>query len=208
MHDWTSAAGITSSPNQREDTRALGAAQLTQMPESLAPVAAPLARVAKSVPLRKNFAWTLEGNALYAALQWGMLVSIAKLGAPAMVGQFALGRALSTPVFMLTSLQLRVVLATDARGEYRLGHYLVPRLLGTAAGLILIASFVFVSHFRRDTAIVVILVSVAKAVETLSDIIYGFWQKHERFDKIAIALAGRGIRSVTTMAAALSFTHS
>ncbi len=178
------------------------------MPESLAPVAAPLARVAKSVPLRKNFAWTLAGNAIYAACQWGMLVSIAKLGTPAMVGQFALGLALSTPVFMLTSLQLRVVLATDAHDEFRLGHYLAPRLLGTAAGLILIASFVALSHFRRDTAVVVLLVGVAKAVETLSDIIYGFWQKHERFDRIAIALSGRGIGSVAAMATVLYFTRS
>jgi O-antigen/teichoic acid export membrane protein len=180
---------------------------LAQTLESLAPVAAPPSELVESVPLRKNFAWTLAGNVIYAACQWGMLVAIAKLGTPAMVGQFALGLAVAAPVFMLTSLQLRVVLATDARNEYRLGHYLAPRLLGTAGGLVLIAGFVFASHFRRDTAIVVILVSVAKAVETLSDIIYGFWQKYERFDKIAIALAGRGIGSVATMAAALYFTR-
>jgi O-antigen/teichoic acid export membrane protein len=111
-------------------------------------------------------------------------------------------------VFMLTSLQLRAVLATDARDEYRLAHYLALRILGTAAGLILIAGFVALSHFRRDTAIVVLLVSLAKAAETLSDIIYGFWQKHEHFDKIAIALSGRGLGSLVAMAAVLYFTRS
>jgi hypothetical protein len=54
-----------------------------------------------------------------------------------------------------------------------------------------IAALVFVSHFHRDTAFVVLLVAIAKAVETLSDLIYGFWLKQERFDKIAIALFGR-----------------
>jgi O-antigen/teichoic acid export membrane protein len=176
--------------------------------ESLAPVAAPPSEVVEIVSLRKNFAWTLAGNGIYAACQWGMLVSLAKLGTPAMVGKFALGLAVTAPVFMLTSLHLRVVLATDARNQYRLGHYLAPRLLGTAVGLILIASFVFVSHFHSDTAVVVLLVGVAKAVETLSDIIYGFWQKHERFDKIAIALTCRGTGSVAAMAAALYLTRS
>lgn len=178
------------------------------MPEALAYVAATRSEVVESVPLRKNFTWTLGGNGIYAACQWGILVSIAKLGTPAMVGQFALGLAVAAPVFMLTSLQLRTVLATDARNEYRFGHYLTPRLLGTTVGLILIASFVSLSHLQRDTAAVVLLVGVGKAVETLSDIIYGFWQKHERFDKVAISLTGRGIGSVVAMATALYFTRS
>ena len=45
----------------------------------------------QALPLRKNFAWTLTGNVVYAGCQWGMLMAIAKLGTPAMLGQFALG---------------------------------------------------------------------------------------------------------------------
>jgi O-antigen/teichoic acid export membrane protein len=137
-----------------------------------------------------------------------MLMSIAKLGTPAMVGQFALGLAVTAPIFMLTSLHLRVVLVTDAHNEYRLGHYIVPRLLGTAVGLILIVSFALLSHFRWDTVIVVVLVAIAKAVETLSDIFYGFWQKHERFAEIANALIGRGIGSVVIMAGVMYLTRN
>src|SRR6202045_2692860 len=112
------------------------------MLESLAQVAAPPSEYAESVTLGKNFVWTLAGTSLYAACPWGIFISIAKLGTPAMLGQFALGLAVSAPVFMLTSLQLRAVLATDARDEYRLAHYFALRILGTAIGLILIAGFV------------------------------------------------------------------
>ena len=187
----------SSAPSSSEPAVGSAAAPATPPPEKT-----------KSVSLRTNFAWTLAGNAINAACQWGMLVSIAKLGTPAMVGQFTLGLAVAAPVFMLTSLQLRAVLATDVRNEYRLGHYIAPRMLGTAAGLILILTFALASHYRRDTAVVVLLVSAAKAVETLSDIIYGFWQKHERFDKIAMAMIGRGIGSVAIMAAVLYSTRS
>jgi hypothetical protein len=114
---------------------ALCSSQLTQTLESLATVAAPPSQNVERLPLRENFAWTLASNAIYAASQWAMLVAITKLGAPAMVGQFALGLAVAAPVFMLTNLQLRVVLATDAYNQYRHGHYLAPRMLGTAAGL-------------------------------------------------------------------------
>jgi O-antigen/teichoic acid export membrane protein len=191
-----------------ETPHAPGPEQLRQALNSLASVAALSSDKEERVPLKENFAWTLAGNAIYAVCQWGILVAIAKLGTPTMVGQFVLGLAVAAPVFMLTSLQLRVVLTIDARNQYRLGHYIAPRLLGTAVGLVVITSFVFVSHLHRDTAVVVLLVGVAKAVETLSDIIYGFWQKHERFDKIAIALTGRGIGSVAIMTGVLYFTRS
>jgi len=55
---------------------------------------------------------------------------------------------------------------------------------------------------------VILLVSLAKAAESFSDIIYGFWQKHERFDRIAIALTLRGIASLAALAATLYFTRS
>src|SRR5262245_13252375 len=68
--------------------------------------------------LRTNFLWTLAGNVVYAGCQWGMLIVLAKLGTPAMVGEFSLGLAICAPIFMLSNLNLRGVQATDARGEY------------------------------------------------------------------------------------------
>ena len=44
-----------------------------------------------ALPLRKNLAWTLTGKLVYGGCLWGVLVAIAKLGTPDMLGQFALG---------------------------------------------------------------------------------------------------------------------
>ena len=62
----------------------------------------------RTLGLRGNFAWMLVGNGVYAATQWGVLVVIAKLGAPELVGRFALGLAVCAPVFLLSRLALRV----------------------------------------------------------------------------------------------------
>jgi O-antigen/teichoic acid export membrane protein len=157
--------------------------------------------------LRVNFVWTMAGNVIYAFCQWGMLVVLAKLGTAVMVGQFALGLAICAPVFMFTNLQLRAVEATDARGEYRFGHYLGLRLVGTAAALAAVAAILALSGYRRETALVVLAVALAKAAESVSDILYGLWQNRERFDKIALAMSGRGAASVAALAAALYFTR-
>lgn len=178
------------------------------MPKTRARAAKTKSAQAERISLTKNFAWTLAGNVFYAACQWGILIAIAKLGTPAMLGEFALGLAVSAPVFMFTALQLRAVLATDTHDEYRFGHYLAVRILGTAIGLLAIVIFVDMAAFQRGTAAVILLVSLAKTAETFSDIIYGLWQKHERFARIAIALTGRGIGSLAAVAAVLRYTQN
>jgi len=90
-----------------------------------------------ALSLRANFLWTFVGNAVYAACQWGMLVVLAKLGTPEMVGQFALGLAVTAPVLMFFNLQLRAVQSTDSQDEYSFEHYLGLRLVTTILGRVI-----------------------------------------------------------------------
>ena len=48
--------------------------------------------------------WTLLGEVLFAAGQFGMMMVMARLGSDAALGRYALGLAISTPLFVLTSL--------------------------------------------------------------------------------------------------------
>src|SRR5579872_3454436 len=138
--------------------------------------------------VRRNFAWSLGGNATYALCQWGILIVIAKLGSTAMLGRFALALAITAPVFMLTNLQLSAVLASDALQEYPFSSYLTLRVAGSTSALLFICSLVLIARFHRDTAAVALAIAFAKAAESFSDLIYGLWQKFERFKKVAIAL--------------------
>lgn len=178
------------------------------MLESIAPNAVVAASLPRSVSLRRNFALTLTGNVIYAACQWGILICIAKLGTAAMLGQFALALAIAAPVFMMTGLQLRAVLATDSRDEYRFGDYMALRIAAVAVSVIVVVACLAIAGLSRAICGIVLAVVAAKAIESLSDIIYGLWQKHERFEKIAIALAGRGLSSLGAVAAVLYLTGS
>src|SRR5262245_54066435 len=80
--------------------------------------------VLPSLSLRHNFSWTLLGNGLYAACQWAIVVVLAKLGTPEMVGKFTFALSLTAPVILLANLNLRRLQATDARHEYEFGEYL------------------------------------------------------------------------------------
>ncbi|MDP2210282.1 MAG: oligosaccharide flippase family protein [Candidatus Aquicultor sp.] len=158
--------------------------------------------------LRQNFSWTLVGNIVYAACQWGMLVILAKIGSPVMVGQFALGLAVTAPIILFASLQLRAVQATDARHEYLFEDYLGLRLATTVMALAAIAGVVIFSGYRSETALVILAVGAAKAFEAISDVFYGRLQQHERMDRIAKSMMIKGPLSLLALGIGVYFTKS
>jgi O-antigen/teichoic acid export membrane protein len=150
--------------------------------------------------LRANFAWTLVGNGVYSGCQWGLLVLLAKLGSPEMVGQFALGLAISMPVIMLANLNLRSVLTTDVGRRLDFGHYLGFRLITSVLALIIIAAIVLLAGHSREPAQVVLMVAVAQIVEAVSDVYYGLFQLRERMDRIAVGPASLVVMGVLVFA--------
>lgn len=160
------------------------------------------------LPLRVNFAWTLLGNAVYAASQWGMLIVLAKLGTSTMVGQFALGLAVTAPIFMLANMQLRGIQATDTKGEYQFADYLGLRLLMSLLALCTICGVVACGGYRRETALVILAIGLAKASESLSDICYGFFQQHELMDTIAKSMMLKGVLSLLALGGGILLTQN
>src|SRR5262249_54015187 len=158
-------------------------------------------------PLRTAVAWTVAGNTIYAGCQWAMLMVIAKLGSADAVGAFALAFAVTAPVMMFSSLQLRVVQATDAQAEFAFGHYLAVRLVTTGAALLVCACAGWFGAGRGSFG-VVLLVALAKAAESLSDVLYGLMQRRQDMRSIAISMIAKGCLSLAVLGAVLFLTGS
>jgi hypothetical protein len=109
------------------------------------------------------------GNIAYSACQAGLLIVLARLGSAALVGQYALGLALTGPIMLLASLQLRSVQATDAAGSNHFSEYLALRLATSAAALLLIAVGSIILTDTTAAALVIVLVGVLKNSDALSD---------------------------------------
>ncbi len=154
----------------------------------------------KGISLRKNFAWTLFGNFFYGGAQWAMVIAIAKLGSPEMVGRFALAFAVTAPVIMAANLNLRGVLATDAVKRYSFSDYLALRLTTITAALFIILLLTIVSGYPAGTTYVIMAVAFAKASESLSDVFYGHMLQHERMQCISISLSLKGAGALLAVA--------
>ena len=146
----------------------------------------------KPLTLRRNFSWNFIGNVVYVACQWGMLVVLSKIGSPEIVGQFTLGFAITAPILIFTNLQLREIQATDAKQQYHFGDYLGLRLLSTGLALLAIAIITGLARYRWETSLVILLIGLAKAFESISDVFYGLFQQHERMDRVAVSMMIKG----------------
>lgn len=158
--------------------------------------------------LKANFSWTFVGNLVYAVSQWGILVALAKLGNPDMVGQFALGLAVTAPVIMFSNLQLRAIQATDAKREFSFKDYLGLRIVMTLLALLVIGGITIVTDYKYETALVIVGVGIFKAFDAISDVFYGLMQQHERMDRIAKSKIVKGILSLLMLCAGIYLTGS
>jgi O-antigen/teichoic acid export membrane protein len=141
--------------------------------------------------LGRNALWSVLGNALHGACQWGVVVLLSKLSDPADVGRYTLGLAVAMPVIMLANLQLREVQATDVGGEHAFGDFLTLRLVTTALSTAAVAGFALVGY-PWETARIIAGVGLVLGVDAVSDIHYGFLQRHGRLDLVARSLMFKG----------------
>ena len=156
-------------------------------------------------PLRVsvNASASLVGNVVYSACQAGLLIALARLGDATMVGQYALGLAVTGPVMLLSSLQLRSVQATDAANNNHFSEYLALRLTTSAAALCIIAlSAAIVAHSLAGAA-VILLVGALKNADAVSDVYRGLMQQAERMERVAVSMVLRGLVSLVPLALAL-----
>jgi O-antigen/teichoic acid export membrane protein len=158
--------------------------------------------------LTSDFCWTFVGNAVYAAGQFLTLMLLAKLVRPQLVGQYALGLAVVYPVMMFTNLQLRSVLTSGSRQHIHFSNYLGLRVLTTSLAFVIIFAVAQILGYDRELTIVVLMVGLAYAIETFSDVYYARLQWHDRMAEISKSMIARALLTVLGLAVATYLTRS
>jgi O-antigen/teichoic acid export membrane protein len=166
------------------------------------------ARTGSRRVLFSNIAWMLVGNVAYGFSQWALLVTLAKIGTIEMVGNFALALAVVLPILMFSSLSLRSLQITDHHGSYRFREYVSLRLLTLVLSLLFILGFGLVSGYSTPVLASTMLIAGAKALEYVSDLLYGVLQQKEDMSGIAISMALRAVLSVAALSIGVSLTRS
>lgn len=165
-------------------------------------------RIFKFPVVGRNFASLLIGNLVYSLSQWGMLVIIARLGNPTLVGQYSFGLAVTAPVILFLNFQLRNYQATDTSSQYEFHHYFKLRLITMFIAYLVIMFIALLDYHNLDLLLVILFLGLAKVIESISDIYFGLFQKHEQMKYISRSMIIKGIMSLIVLSITLVLTDS
>lgn len=143
--------------------------------------------------LRRAFGWSALGSYLFAAAQFGVLLVITATGPAVDVAAFLLALAVTTPLFMVLSMNLRAVLAAETGDGASLRTYIITRLLSSGLALalaILVAGFV---GLGTEVGTAIVLMAVARSVEQMSNLAQGAYLFAERHKYVAVSQMGQAV---------------
>ena len=155
-----------------------------------------------------EISFALSGNYVYLIAQWATLLSIVKFATPSDVGAFALGLAISAPVVMLLNMQLRILLATDAKTQFHPRLYLRLRIGTSGLAFLICTVATFLLHSTDAIRVVILLVAASKSIEAISDCIYGGFQREQFNRSVATSLLLRSLFGAGSFAVILATGYS
>ena len=167
--------------------------------------------MSKATPLPSltvSFFWTLAGSVAYAGSQWAMIVLFAKLGNPAMVGQYSFAAAVAYPISLLANLQLRIVFINDREDRYPFRRMLGAKYLLLALAWMVLPCICLCIRASWHTTSLILVVGTAMLIDSLTDSYYAILQKCERMDRISRSQMLRSGVCLALSAAALYATRS
>jgi O-antigen/teichoic acid export membrane protein len=162
----------------------------------------------RALSIGSSFAWMSAANIVYASSLWIVIILLTRVGSPELAGIFAFGLATTAPIMQVASLQLRILQSTEKMSGFTFREFLSIRGSATTIALLVILLIVSFSDFDGIKPQVVLLVGLCKAIEQLSDLVYGHFQQEERLDKVATSLVLRGVLSAVSVGVVIWQTGS
>jgi O-antigen/teichoic acid export membrane protein len=141
-------------------------------------------------------------------MQWAVIITLAKVGDPTSVGAFMLATAITSPIVLFTNFQLKALQASDAQSDFQFPDYVSLRVATSSIAFLVVGAFALLAGYTRYVAGVIIVVGAAKCIESFSDVLYGLFQKHERFDRISTSLIIRSSASLVAVVVVMAATRS
>lgn len=141
--------------------------------------------------LHHGVVWAAGSQGATMLAQAGIVILLAKLGSASVLGRYALALSIVTPISLLTRLQLRGLVTTDARSEYRFGEYLALRYVTnclTFAGVLIVLAALRPSW---DDTWTILALTLVKLAESTSAVFLGRLQRSDQWQRITTASALR-----------------
>jgi O-antigen/teichoic acid export membrane protein len=144
-----------------------------------------------------NFIWAGLGHFFFLGSQWFVLLVMAWLGSPLMLGEYSLALGIVVPIIALGEMQLTQLQITDVDNTFSLKDFYIFRIL--ALFVCFFAVLAILVFFQNVDIIIIIFIFIARAFASIGEIAYGYFQSKENFKELSVLKSLRGVFSFTSI---------
>lgn len=142
----------------------------------------------KNSQFRKNFIWNILGTGFNAFNSLFFMIAVTRINGVDNAGIFTIAFSTACIIYIVGVYAGRIYQVTEPDKKITNKEYIINRLITTIAMLFLVIIFSLIRGYDIFKSTIFLLLTIYKALEAFSDVIYGILQKNEKLD-----LAGKSL---------------
>ncbi|MCI8640681.1 MAG: hypothetical protein HFJ59_02240 [Clostridia bacterium] len=150
----------------------------------------------KNIQFRKNFIWNILGTGFNAFNSLFFMIVVTRINGVNDAGIFTIAFSTACILNIIGVYAGRIYQVTDQNKGITDKEYIINRIITTILMIMLVTIFSFVKGYSVFKFTIFLLLTIYKALEALSDVIYGILQKNEKLDIVGKSLLIKSIISV------------
>ena len=150
----------------------------------------------KDIQFKKNFIWNILGTGLNAFNSLFFLITVTRVNGIDNAGIYTIAFSTACIIYIVGVYAGRIYQVTEPDKNITDKEYIINRIITTISMLILVIIFCFMRKYDFFKLVVFLLLTIYKALEAFSDVIYGILQKNEKLDIAGKSLFFKSLFSV------------
>lgn len=155
----------------------------------------------KEIQFRKNFIWNILGTGFNAFNSLFFMIAVTRINGVDNAGIFTIAFSTACIIYIIGVYAGRIYQVTEPDKSITDKEYIINRIITTVSMLILVILFSVIREYDIFKSTVFLLLTIYKALEAFSDVIYGILQKNEKLDIAGKSLFFKSLISVIAFVA-------
>lgn len=150
----------------------------------------------KDMQFKKNFIWNTLGTGLNAFNSLFFMIIATRINGVEKAGVFSIAFSTACILYAIGLYAGRVYQVTEPDKKITNKDFIASRIITDIIMMVALIVFCIVRRYDTQKFIIFFLLTLYKALEAFSDVIYGVLQKHEKLDIVGKSLFWKSLLSI------------
>ena len=150
----------------------------------------------ESKQFRSNFIWNILGTGFNAFNSLFFMIAVTRINGVNNAGIFTIAFSTACIIYIVGIYAGRIYQVTEPDKTITNKEYIINRIITTISMIFLVIIFSFMKGYTLFKSTIFLLLTIYKALEAFSDVIYGILQKNEKLEIVGKSLFFKSLISI------------